>query len=74
MWSKDVLGYVPPMTKTNELYVAVNKIQKWLDQGYTAEQVATIWNSGGPVHKSGVNGRGVAYNTYTYAQAVLKHL
>jgi len=73
-WSTDVLGYVPPMTKTNELYVAVHKIQGWLDQGYSNEEIAVIWNSGGPVHKVGVNKHGIAYNTYKYARAVLAHL
>jgi hypothetical protein len=74
MWSRDVLGYVPPMTKVNELYVAMHKIQGWLDMGYTAEQCALMWNSGGTVHKRGVNRWGVSYDTYAYARAVLAQL
>lgn len=74
MWAVEVLGYVPPMTQTNELYVATSMIQKWINQGYNNEQIATIWNSGGIVHKSGINSHGIAYNTRSYAQAVLKHI
>jgi hypothetical protein len=73
-WAYDVLGYVPPMTKVNELYVAVHKIQHWLDLGHTPEQIAVIWNSGGTTHKKGVNKWGVAYDTYEYARKVLAHL
>jgi len=73
-WSTDVLGYVPEMNKTNELYVATHKIQGWLDAGYNVEQVATIWNSGGATHKKGVNKYGVPYDTLAYARLVLNQL
>lgn len=74
MWSQDVLGYTPEMTKTNEMYVAVHKIQGWLDEGRTEEQCAIAWNSGGFEHKKGINSHGIAYNTYTYATSVLNNL
>lgn len=74
MWSKEVLGYVPEMTKTNELYVATKKIQRWMDSGYDVEEIACLWNSGTPTHKRGVNKYGVPYDTFAYAQAVIKHL
>lgn len=74
MWSTDVLGYTAPITKVNELYVATLKIQQWLLQGMTAEQVAVMWNSGGIKHKKGINKYGVPYDTYAYARRVLAQM
>lgn len=73
MWSTDVLGYVAPMTYINERYVAANKIQSWLDQGYTAYQVALIWNAGRPVEIAGVNKYGVKYDSAAYAKRVMAY-
>ena len=74
MWSREVIGYVAPMTRTNERYVAAHKVQKWLDAGRTTEECALAWNSGGFVHRVGINSHGIAYNTYEYVDAVMKHL
>jgi hypothetical protein len=74
MYSTNVLGYVAPMTKVNELYVASVMIQSWLYEGLTDEQVAVRWNSGGIRHKKGVNKYGVAYDTYAYAKKVLSKI
>jgi hypothetical protein len=74
MWSTEVFGYVPEMSKINELYVASAKITKWLFQGHTEEQIAVLWNSGGTTHKKGVNKYGVPYDTFAYAKLVLSNL
>ena len=74
-WSSEVLGYVPKMTLTNELYVAAKMIDKWLAQGITENGIAQMWNTGrpGPCIK-GINKYGVAYDSCAYAKAVLAKL
>lgn len=74
MWSKDVYGEVRKQTPIRERYVAYKKIEKWLEQGHTAYQVALIWNGGSPVEKRGINKHGVAYDTTQYARQVLANL
>lgn len=73
-WSTEVLGYVPEMSQVNELYVAGRMIDAWLSQGLSNEQVATMWNSGGTTHRSGINRYGIAYDTRAYARSVLATL
>ena len=72
MWSKDVAGRVLPFNEKNEVYVALLKVQKLLDDGYTARGVALVWNQG---HingcSAGVNKHGVEYDSCSYAQQVL---
>lgn len=74
-WSSHVFGYVETMTPVNEEYVALYKIQHHMNQGYTDEQIALIWNQGNPSPcKSGVNKQGVAYDSCEYKKKVLAHL
>lgn len=71
-WSNKVFGYVAPMSRVNEEYVALHKIQHHLDQGYSDRQVALIWNQGNASPcKSGTNKYGVEYNSCAYASKVL---
>ncbi len=68
-----------PMTKENEDKVARWKIGALLAAGNTPRQVALIWNGslGGSeqgVVKSGVNSKGVKYDTGAYADAVMNIL
>jgi len=74
LWSTEVIGYEAPITRTNEIYVAAHKVQKWIDQGRTDEECALAWNSGGFEHRVGVNKHGIAYNTYNYVDAVMNNL
>lgn len=70
--SKKVLGYVAPLTPTNEKFVATHIISKLLEK-HTPVEVALIWNGGEVKYKSGVNAHGVAYNTKLYADKVMKY-
>ena len=74
-WAKKYLGNASaPMTPANQDLVAERQIQSWLDQGYTAEQVALSWNHGSPKRVKGTNSFGVAYDSGAYADKVLAQL
>lgn len=48
------------------------KIQKWLDQGMTPEDIALRWNAGGARKCSqGVNSHGVAYDSCKYVEVTM---
>ena len=73
----EILGYVPSKkTAQNEYYVALKKIQKLLNKGWSPEEVALIWNTslGGsekPHRVRGVNEYGVEYDSIAYAGHVM---
>ena len=56
--------------------VAYKKIKQWKDQGYNPGQIASMWNAGPGKPNAylegnkGVNSKGVAYDTKTYAEKV----
>lgn len=72
--SQIILGYIAPRTQVNEEYIATKMVQRWLDRGYTAKEIALIWNGGQPVIKRGVNAHGQEYDTGAYATTVLAYL
>jgi len=77
LWSTDVYGEVREQTPDRERYVAYKKIEKWLEEGLNAAQIAAIWNSGSPhnwEHKRGINKHGVAYDVPKYVAQVLAAL
>jgi len=75
LWSKDVAGRVLPFTEENEYYVAYNKVENWIKQGYSDRQISLIWNQGhAGACKAGTNGYGVAYDSCAYARQVLARL
>ena len=49
-WKKDagdVLGDPnAPITADNETKVVTSKVSKWIDEGFTAKQIASMWNAG----------------------------
>lgn len=49
-WKKDagdILGDPnAPINPDNETKVVTEKVGKWIDQGYTAKQIASMWNAG----------------------------
>lgn len=49
-------------------------IDIWLRQGYTAYQIALIWNGGEPIEKKGTNAHGVEYDSGRYARNVIAYL
>ena len=65
-WSVEYVGYDMPKTEGNARYLATLRVSHLLDQGYSAGDIALIWNSGGTTHRKGVNKHGVAYDTYAY--------
>jgi len=74
-WSTDVAGRELPFTAINERYVALEKVDGWLDEGLTETQIAKIWNQGhtGPC-SAGVNSHGVAYDSCAYVRQILARL
>jgi len=72
--SKIILGYIPPRTEVNELYVATKMVDRWLNRGYTAYQIALIWNHGQPYEVEGINEYGQYYNSGEHARRVLSNL
>jgi hypothetical protein len=59
------------MSPENQDAVAKFKIQQWLSQGLSPQQIAAKWNSGSEVgweNKIGVNKQGVAYNVPAYVK------
>jgi len=55
------------VTETNEMYVAVQKVQSWLDAGYDEQDCLRLWNSGTTQERIGTNRHGVPYNNVQYA-------
>jgi hypothetical protein len=48
-WKKDsmeVFGKETPLTPDTETYVAHQKVSKWVKEGKTASQIASMWNAG----------------------------
>lgn len=86
IYAKEVLNDPnAELTADNETKVVVHKVQKWLDQGRTAKQIASMWNAGeddpdawtGKFSNGnssiGVNQKyGVRFNVPKYAQGVEK--
>lgn len=64
-------------TESNQDAVAMFKINQWLSQGLSPEQIAAKWNSGsefGWENKIGVNQYGVSYNVPDYVNKVTSAL
>lgn len=61
-------------TPSEQNKVAYNMIKAYADQGYKADQIASLWNSGKPDYEGnvGVNKYGVKYDTPQYVQSVMK--
>jgi len=62
------------VTETNEMYVAVQKVQSWLDAGYDEQECLRLWNSNTIQDRIGVNDYGVPYNNVQYALKGLSFL
>ena len=63
-------------TPANQDAVATWKIEQLQKQGYTPDQIASIWNSGSPEYagKVGTNSQGVKYNVPGYVKKVTSNL
>ena len=83
-WSSDYAKEVLKMsiaqldqTPVNQDAVAKWKIQQWLDNGLTPQQIAAKWNSGSEVgweNKIGTNTKGVDYNVPAYVNKFMNTL
>jgi hypothetical protein len=66
-----------PLTPDNETYVMKQKVLKWIDEGKTASEMASIHNSGQPnaykENHKGTNKYGVKYDTPAYTSGVLNY-
>lgn len=72
--SREVLGYVAPITRINEEYVLAHTVQSYFDKGYTAYEYALIHNGGEVKEKRGVNKYKQSYDSGSYARDVLQIL
>lgn len=78
-YSKQVFGKEAPLTNDNETYVVKQKVSGWIDKGFNAQQIASMWNAGESrpnAYKEnwkGTNNYGVKYDTPTYAKNVLDY-
>lgn len=75
-----------PMTAQNESMIAYSKVNDWLQKGYSAEQIASMWNAG-PGEPNAYTGKfsdgsssqgtnakyGVKYDVPGYAKRVLNY-
>lgn len=74
-YSKDVIGYVVPMSDINTKYVATVKVQEWLDEGQTPERIFMNWNAGeGKKHCSKGTNKGVYFDSCSYIKKGLSLL
>jgi len=76
-WAKKWLGNPnAPMTSNNQDKVAISQIKEWQSQGYNAQQIASMWNSGSPnwEGKTGKNSYGVPYDVPAYVNGITKKL
>lgn len=79
-YSKEAFGKELPMNTENESAVVFHKVQKWVDDGYNVQQIASMWNAGEgrpDAYKQnwkGVNKQyGVSYDTPAYAEKVFNY-
>lgn len=79
-YSKQVTGRDDlPLNADHETYVVKEKVKKWIDEGRTTSEIASMWNAGEgkpnayKENHKGVNKFGVAYDTPKYASGVLNY-
>ena len=64
-YSKEIFGYVIPLTPENAEDITRWKVYNWLKQGKSERDIFLIWNQGndGPC-KSGINSHGVKHDSW----------
>jgi hypothetical protein len=80
LYAKQVLGDEnAPMDFKNESLVAYSKVNNWLNEGHSTEQIASMWNAGEQrpdAYKQGFKGtntKGVSFDTPAYAKKVVNY-
>lgn len=89
-WKKEAAQYLgdanAPINPDNETTVVTKQVGKWIDEGYTAKQIASMWNAG-PGEPDAYIGKfsdgspsvgtnkkyGVKFNVPAYANSVNKY-
>lgn len=75
LFAQEVYGEFKEMTPQRERYVVTMMVQKWVDEGMSASQIALRWNAGGATRcSSGINSKGVAYDSCAHVAKVLAYL
>lgn len=79
-YSNETFGKEMPINADNETYVVSQKVSKWMKEGKTLGQIASMWNAGPGkpnAYKEGWKGinkkYGVAYDTPAYADKVINY-
>lgn len=80
LYSKQIFGKEVPMSADAETHVTKEKVKKWIKEGKTASQIASMWNAGESkpdAYKQNWKGTnkkyGVAFDTPAYAKKVLDY-
>ena len=76
LWSKQHIGYVARVNKTNEFYIATLQVQSWIEQGWSDRDILLAWNQGGR-HEciKGINTKyNQPYDSCSYLQKALAYL
>lgn len=76
LFVQDVYGEWKPLDSyARERYVVTQMVQKWVDSGMNARQIALRWNAGGATQcSSGTNKYGVEYDSCSHVNKVLAYL
>ena len=82
-YSNEVYGKDVPMDADSETYVVKSKVRKWIDEGKTAGQIASMWNAGEGRpnaykenwvgYHTNPDGSKVKYDTPAYAKKVIDY-
>lgn len=85
-YSHQIFGKEVPITPDTETYVVKSKVEKWLEQGHSPKQIASMWNAGvgepnaytgkfsdGSSSKGTNKKYGVKYDVPGYAEKVKKY-
>lgn len=74
-YSIDVFGYEKPYSHETAEEITKSKIEYWLENGYSYEEIFLIWNQGNPGEcKSGYNSVGTYYDSCRYVELAMKNL
>lgn len=78
-YSKQVTGKDGlPLNPETEMTVGYHKVDNWLSDGYTPEQIFSMWNSGKPNayrnNVKGINKNGVSFDTPSYVKKATNYL
>jgi len=72
--SRQEIGYVAKQTAINEEYVAIKRINRWVEEGKSVSEIALLWNQGHTGKcSSGYNKYNAYYDSCEYQNSVLAY-